>query len=58
MTIDPVCGMEIDEALTAQQSEYDSVTYYFCSDACKLEFDRDPARYTGAEDSEAPSPSP
>jgi Cu(I)/Ag(I) efflux system membrane fusion protein len=42
---DPVCGMDVDPA-AAPQSEYRGKTYYFCSDRCKREFDKDPLRYT------------
>jgi Cu+-exporting ATPase len=44
MARDPVCGMQVDEH-TAQQSEYEGHTYYFCSATCKQEFDRNPQRY-------------
>ena len=37
--IDPVCGMTIDPATSAGQSTYDGKTEYFCSRACKTEFD-------------------
>jgi YHS domain-containing protein len=26
-------------------SEYKGATYYFCSDGCKKDFDKDPAKY-------------
>ena len=45
MTKDPVCGMQIDEADAAGQSEYQRETYYFCSALCKEKFDADPARF-------------
>jgi RND family efflux transporter MFP subunit len=41
---DPVCGMEVD-ASKAAKSEYRGKTYYFCSEHCKKEFDKNPARY-------------
>jgi Cu(I)/Ag(I) efflux system membrane fusion protein len=40
--VDPVCGMEVDPARAARKSSYKGKTYYFCSDQCKREFDRDP----------------
>lgn len=46
MAIDPVCGMEVDPARAAGQSEYQGKTYYFCAASCKSRFDADPARYT------------
>jgi len=45
MTIDPICGMEVDEGPDAITSVYNGRTYYFCCQACKEQFDRDPARY-------------
>ena len=44
---DPVCGMEIDSAKAAATSEYEGVTYYFCSVGCKQSFDTNSARYVG-----------
>jgi len=43
---DPVCGMDVDPA-SSPKSEYKGKTYHFCSDHCKREFDKDPARYAG-----------
>jgi Cu+-exporting ATPase len=40
--IDPVCGMEVDPATAAGSSEYEGMTYYFCSVGCKRQFDKDP----------------
>ena len=42
---DPVCHMDIDPATAAGTSEYNGQTYYFCSDDCKVNFDKGPARY-------------
>jgi P-type Cu+ transporter len=42
---DAVCGMEIDAASAAGQSEFDGTTYFFCSASCKQKFDGDPGRY-------------
>ena len=39
---DPVCHMDIMPASAAGMTQYTDVTYYFCSRACKLEFDEDP----------------
>jgi YHS domain-containing protein len=47
MAIDPVCGMEVDEASAAGQSEYQGTTYYFCSPSCKRAFDKEPEKYLG-----------
>jgi Cu+-exporting ATPase len=45
--IDPVCNMQIDEKKAAGKSQYKGQTYYFCSAACKSEFDQDPEQYAG-----------
>jgi Cu(I)/Ag(I) efflux system membrane fusion protein len=43
---DPVCGMTVETA-KAKKTEYRGKTYYFCSDYCKGEFEKDPQKYTG-----------
>jgi YHS domain-containing protein len=45
--IDPVCGMDVDPADTAYNSEFHGETYYFCSAICKDQFDNDPDEYVG-----------
>jgi YHS domain-containing protein len=47
MVIDPVCGMEIDPKTAAWKSDYQGVTYYFCSQGCKKDFDKEPQKYAG-----------
>lgn len=42
---DPVCGMQIEKADAAGQSDYNGRTFYFCSSACKEQFDANPARF-------------
>lgn len=42
---DRVCGMEIDAEDAAATVEYEGTTYYFCSDACRQAFEKDPERY-------------
>ena len=49
MTIDPVCGMEVDEESTAEKSRFEGHTYFFCSHDCKEEFDASPDEYTGMQ---------
>lgn len=53
MATDPVCGMEIDETESAPQSAYQGVTFYFCSEGCKEQFEGDPEAYA---DNVVPSP--
>ncbi|MDH5203002.1 MAG: ATP-binding protein [Nitrospirota bacterium] len=40
--IDPVCGMTFEEKDTVVTSSYKGTTYYFCSEKCKADFDRNP----------------
>ena len=44
---DPVCGMQIETATAAGQSEYKGQAYYFCGPKCKKEFDLKPEQYLG-----------
>ncbi len=39
---DPVCGMKPTDSIT---SKYQGVTYKFCSDHCKQQFEEDPTAY-------------
>jgi len=36
-TIDPICGMTVDQA-TALHTEREGKTFYFCSDHCQQKF--------------------
>ena len=45
MVRDPVCGMEIDPAASAETTEYEGEKYYFCNQDCKKSFDQDPEKY-------------
>jgi YHS domain-containing protein len=42
---DPVCGMQINPVKAAGQSQYQGLTYLFCSLGCKKKFDLDPEQY-------------
>lgn len=47
---DAVCGMDIDRArakTAGRVIERQGNAYYFCSDRCKEQFEKDPAKYTG-----------
>ena len=46
--IDPVCGMQVEQAKAKYVSEYRGETYYFCCSGCKLEFDQHPERHLAA----------
>ena len=45
MARDPVCGMEVDPATAKWKTIYKGAVYYFCSEACLREFERDPEHY-------------
>jgi Cu+-exporting ATPase len=50
MGLDPVCKMEVNSASSDAQSSYEGVAFYFCSQACKEKFDREPLRYMDETD--------
>lgn len=41
MVVDPVCGMEIDPGQAVGKRRSGEKTYYFCSDNCLAQFDRE-----------------
>ena len=45
MHTDPICKMKVDPNKAAGQSEYQGITYYFCSAGCKKRFDANPEQY-------------
>jgi Cu+-exporting ATPase len=47
---DRVCGMEFKPEEAAATAEYGGRTYYFCTEACKKQFDADPERYAYTAD--------
>lgn len=52
MVKDVVCGMTIDPKTAAGKSDYKGHTYYFCSKGCKAQFDKNPAKFVGAQNVE------
>ena len=42
---DPVCGMQVTADSAAAKSNYKGQTYYFCSQADKEAFDRNPEKF-------------
>lgn len=42
---DPVCGMTFEQHKAVAKVEYMGTTYYFCTEACRRTFERDPRRY-------------
>jgi protein SCO1/2 len=45
--VDPVCHMTIRADRSGPNVRVDGTTYYFCSDACRQRFLRDPSRFAG-----------
>ncbi|MEX0974530.1 MAG: YHS domain-containing protein [Bacillota bacterium] len=46
MARDPVCGMNVQEEKNNKiSSEFKGQNYYFCSDKCRQEFDRNPSNF-------------
>ena len=52
MTIDPVCGMEVDEKTAEAKVEYKGQTYYFCAIACKEAFQDNPEEFLESSEEE------
>ena len=44
--VNPVCGAVISAQMVIHTLEHDGLTQYFCCDHCKVEFERDPDKYT------------
>lgn len=42
---DLVCDMEVDKENPPSTTQYNGQTYYFCSYACQMEFERHPEQY-------------
>jgi YHS domain-containing protein len=42
---DPVCGMDVETATAAGQTEYKGQTFYFCGSMCKEKFNLKPEQY-------------
>jgi Cu+-exporting ATPase len=42
MSIDPVCGMQVDDTRAAANAVRGATTYYFCSAVCRDKFEADP----------------
>ena len=45
MSVDPVCGMKVDEKKAQFNTQFAGRNYSFCSQECKREFESDPDRY-------------
>jgi YHS domain-containing protein len=47
ISIDPVCGKQVDEDKRAGKARYAGVVYYFCSKECHNKFELAPGEYFG-----------
>jgi YHS domain-containing protein len=45
MTVDPVCGMRVDEKRSEFEMQFAGKKYSFCSEECRQEFQADPDEY-------------
>lgn len=45
MGVDPVCGSEVEIVDSTQNREYGGITYVFCGQECRVEFEGDPRSY-------------
>lgn len=45
MAVCPVCSMEVEEKKARGTTTHKDKTYYFCSKACKKEFDESPGKF-------------
>ena len=45
LSVDPVCGMTVDESKAAGKAEFAGQVYYFCSKECKKNFEEEPRHY-------------
>lgn len=46
IALDPVCGMTVDKKKADITAVFQGRTFYFCSLACKKEFEKSPGKYT------------
>ncbi len=49
---DPVCGMSVDPDKAGATRNHEEVTFYFCSQGCAKQFDKDPHKYAHQGDKE------
>ncbi len=47
-SVDPVCGMQVEEKKAATTYDHEGVRYYFCSASCKDTFQKEPQKYIKA----------
>ncbi len=57
-SIDPVCGMTVQQATAAGSYEYQGKTYYFCATSCLAKFRAEPLYYLTPPEQRAPRAMP
>jgi YHS domain-containing protein len=55
ISLDPVCGKQVDEAKAAGKTAYAGVVYYFCSKECQNDFEHAPGGYIGQRHGTTPN---
>lgn len=45
MVKDPVCGEQVNERASVETTKVGNQSFYFCSVACKKQFEADPKKY-------------
>jgi YHS domain-containing protein len=45
VAVDPICGMNVTETEAKYTSTYGDRKFYFCSAACKQQFEKNPQKY-------------
>lgn len=46
---DPVCHMTVDPSMASAPVQFEGTAYYFCSEHCKRNFEKDPRKYVSVE---------
>jgi Cu+-exporting ATPase len=47
LTVDPVCGLKLDQAKAHYKTGYAGETFCFCSQDCQKKFEEEPGRFIG-----------
>lgn len=53
--VNPVCGITVDTSDARHVLDYAGQKFFFCCDGCKIEFERDPAKYAAIQAARMPS---
>ncbi|MFO1032860.1 MAG: YHS domain-containing protein [Hyphomicrobiales bacterium] len=58
MAIDPVCGMQVEIAISKLMADHGGTTYHFCAASCRSKFIANPQKYLGPSSQAAEPPPP